>query len=177
MEISSRLPEHREGTAYTIVMGKPLSPRERETLFYTALGCTAEQIGDRMFITKDTAKNHRGNAYVKLGAYTGVEAIALMMVTDHEFYDSVKEAVLMTGSHNAQYERVTMPENLNPSENIEDIDAVVKAYLELAGVTSIQRLNKKKLYGIITAAYVQGYGAAVIDVEKGKNSDQRKQAH
>ena len=70
-----------------------------------------------------------------------------------------------------------MPENLTPSEDIEDINAVVKAYLELAGVKSIQHLNKKKLYGIITAAYVQGYGAAVIDVEKGKNSDQRKQAN
>jgi len=69
-----------------------------------------------------------------------------------------------------------MTENIVPSENIEDIDAVVKAYIELAGVKSIQHLNKKKLYGIITAAYVQGYGAGIIDSKKGQDNDQRSKA-
>ena len=85
----------RVGSAYTIVLGRPLSPREREVMFYTALGWTAEQIGIKLFIETDTAYNHRQNSYVKLGVLGGaVEAVSLLLITDLEFYDDVKNTII-----------------------------------------------------------------------------------
>ena len=84
----------RVGSAYTIVLGRPLSPREREVMLYTALGWTAEKIGVELFIDPDTVKNHRCNSYVKLGVFGGApEAVALLLITDLKFYDDVKKAI------------------------------------------------------------------------------------
>jgi DNA-binding NarL/FixJ family response regulator len=63
-------------------------------MFYTALGWTTKQIGAKLFIETDTAQNHRQNSYVKLGIFGGAaEAVALLLITDLEFYDNVKKAV------------------------------------------------------------------------------------
>ena len=72
-----------------------LSPRQREILFYTALGLTAKQIGEKIFISKRTARRHRQNIYLKLGVFGGApEAVAVMMSTDQQFQAEVKEAIL-----------------------------------------------------------------------------------
>jgi len=79
---------------YTIVLGKPLSPREREILLNTALGLTAVQIGTKLGISDHTVKSHRTNIYVKMGVYSALEAVAQHLVTDQDFYNVVKEAIL-----------------------------------------------------------------------------------
>ena len=79
---------------YTIVLGKPLSPREREILLNTALGLTAVQIGTKLGISDQTVKSHRANIYVKMGVYSALEAIVQHLITDLDFYNVVKEAVL-----------------------------------------------------------------------------------
>jgi DNA-binding CsgD family transcriptional regulator len=85
----------RVGSAYTIVLGRPLSPREREVMLYTALGWTAVEIGSRLFIDPDTVKNHRCNSYIKLGVLGGApEAVALLLITDLDFYNKAREAIL-----------------------------------------------------------------------------------
>ena len=78
----------------SVVMGKPLSLGERNVLFYTALGLTAKEIAVLRGTTHNVVKNQRGHAYVKLGTYTGVEAIAFLMATNPGFFDDVKRAVL-----------------------------------------------------------------------------------
>ena len=93
MERISEIPK-REGTKPYIVTGKPLSARERETLFYTALGLTHKQIADKMDISDQTVKNHRSNAYIKMGVFSGVEAIVLLILTDQGFYYKVQKAIL-----------------------------------------------------------------------------------
>jgi len=79
---------------YTIILGKPLSPREREVLLNTTLGLTAMQIGAKLGISYHTVKRHRQNIYVKMGVYSALEAIIQHLVTDQDFYDEVKEAIL-----------------------------------------------------------------------------------
>lgn len=75
-------------------IGKPLSPAERDVLFYTALGLYAKEIADIRCVTKNTIKNQRSHAFTKLGVYSSSEAIALLLVTNQEFYDKVKQAIL-----------------------------------------------------------------------------------
>lgn len=73
----------------------PLSPREREVMVFTALGLTCEQIGEKLFIGKRTAGRHRQNSYTKLGVFAGApEAVSLLLVTDLDFYNVVKDAIL-----------------------------------------------------------------------------------
>ena len=78
---------------YTIILGKPLSPREREVLLYTALGLTAVQIGTKLGISDQTVKSHRANIYVKLGVYSALEAVTQHLITDRNFYNAVREAI------------------------------------------------------------------------------------
>ncbi len=79
---------------YTIILGKPLSPRELEVLLNTALGLTAVQIGQMLGISDQTARRHRQNIYVKMGVYGALEAVTQLLVTDQDFYNVVKKAVL-----------------------------------------------------------------------------------
>lgn len=79
---------------YTIILGKPLSPRERDVLLNTALGLTAAQIGKKLGISDQTVTRHRQNIYVKVGVYGALEAVAQQLVTDQDFYNVVKDAVL-----------------------------------------------------------------------------------
>ena len=51
-------------------------------------------IADKMNIAFQTVKNHRSNAYIKLDVYSAAEAIALLMVTDQNFYDEVRRSLL-----------------------------------------------------------------------------------
>ena len=79
----------------SIAKAVPLSPREREVMLYTAIGLTAEQIGEKLFIETSTAMSHRKNSYVKLGVFAGaVEATAFLLITDLEFFNKVREAIL-----------------------------------------------------------------------------------
>lgn len=72
----------------------PLSPRQREIMFYTALGLTCEQIGEKLFIEKSTVRRHRQDSYTKLGVYAGApEAVSLLLVTDLDFYNEVRSAI------------------------------------------------------------------------------------
>ena len=81
-------------TESTLVLGKPLSPSERNVLFYTALGLSADEIGDLRHTTGNTAVNQRRHILTKLGVYSSLEAVCLLLVTDHNFYGAVKEAIL-----------------------------------------------------------------------------------
>ena len=81
-------------TEVALVLGKPLSPSERNVLFYTALGLSADEIGDLRYTTGNTAVNQRKHILTKLGVYSSLEAVCLLLVTDNNFYNDVKEAVL-----------------------------------------------------------------------------------
>ena len=83
----------RTGSSTKAIKGNPISPREREALFYTALGLDGRMIADAMNIAFQTVKNHRSNAYIKLDVYSAFHAIALLMVTDQGFYDEVKRSL------------------------------------------------------------------------------------
>ena len=84
----------RMGSEPHIIKGKPLSPREREVLFYSALDLPNKQIADKMRIAYQTVKNHKTNIYVKLDIFGVAGAIALLMATDQGFYDEVKRSLL-----------------------------------------------------------------------------------
>ena len=92
MEISREIPQ-RSGSSTTAVKGNPITPREREALFYTATGLDGRMIADAMNIAFQTVKNHRSNAYIKLDVYSAAEAIALLMATDQGFYEEVKRSL------------------------------------------------------------------------------------
>ena len=96
----------RVGSYPSVVLGKPLSPREREVMYYVALGWTAEQIGERLCIETSTAKQHKHNSFVKLGAFSGsMEAIVRLLMTDLTFYNDVKDAVLTEKDKPEDYNR------------------------------------------------------------------------
>ncbi len=86
--------EGREHGTYAVVLGKPLSPREREVLLNTALGLTAVQIGTKLGISDQTVKSHRANIYVKMGVYSALEAVTQCLITDQDFYNAAKDAIL-----------------------------------------------------------------------------------
>ena len=91
-EVEKEIPQ-RSGSSTTAIKGNQISPREREALFYTALGLDGRMIADKMNIGFQTVKNHRSNAYIKLDVYSAAEAVALLMATDQGFYDEVKQSV------------------------------------------------------------------------------------
>jgi DNA-binding NarL/FixJ family response regulator len=76
-----------------ITIGGDISPREREALVLTAVGLGGRQIADEMNVSHQTIKNHKHNAYTKLGVYSAAAAVALLMATDQGFYDEVKQAL------------------------------------------------------------------------------------
>lgn len=76
-----------------ITRGRDVSPREREALILTAVGLGGRQIADKMNVSYQTIKNHKHNAYIKLDVYGAAAAIALLMVTDQNFYDEVKRHI------------------------------------------------------------------------------------
>jgi len=84
-------------TGATLVIGKP-TPSQRNVLYYTALGLTAYEISRLRGVSAHCIKNHRIDSYVRLGVYNTAEAISLLMVTDQDFFDDVKKAIL-EGAH------------------------------------------------------------------------------
>lgn len=54
-----------------------LSPREREILVHLAEGCTNAEIGERLFISEKTVRNHVSNVFSKLGVHSRAQAIVL----------------------------------------------------------------------------------------------------
>ena len=96
----------RVGSYPSVVLGKPLSPRERDVMYLVALGWTAEQIGERLCIQTTTAKQHKHNSFVKLGVFSGsIEAVVKLLITDLVFYEKVKKAVLTEEDKPEDYNR------------------------------------------------------------------------
>ena len=54
-----------------------LSPRERQILLHVAEGCTNTQIGERLFISDKTVRNHITHIFEKLGIHSRAQAIVL----------------------------------------------------------------------------------------------------
>jgi LuxR family maltose regulon positive regulatory protein len=52
-----------------------LSARELQVLGLLRTGLTLEQIGERLFISRDTVKTHASHSYRKLGAHGRDEAV------------------------------------------------------------------------------------------------------
>jgi two-component system, NarL family, nitrate/nitrite response regulator NarL len=59
--------------------GPKLSAREQEVLRLTAEGCSAAEIGERIYITAGTVKTHLQGAYHKLGVSDRAAAVAEAM--------------------------------------------------------------------------------------------------
>lgn len=57
--------------------GQPLSPREAEILRQTALGKTDAEIGDNLFNSYRTIRNHQMAIKVKLGAKDRANCVLL----------------------------------------------------------------------------------------------------
>ena len=58
-------------------MFKVLSPREREILWHLAEGSTNAQIGEKLFISEKTVRNHITHVFEKLGVKSRAQAIVL----------------------------------------------------------------------------------------------------
>ena len=56
---------------------RPLSGREVEVLAVLAEGLTDSQIGERLYISRNTVKNHLHRCYVKLGAQNRTDAVRI----------------------------------------------------------------------------------------------------
>jgi DNA-binding NarL/FixJ family response regulator len=56
-------------------MGKP-TPSELEVVKFLAQGLTHPKIGERLFISRSTVKNHLGHVFDKLGVTTRAELAA-----------------------------------------------------------------------------------------------------
>ncbi len=54
-----------------------LSPREREILVHLAQGATNAQIGERLFISEKTVRNHITRIFEKLGVHSRAQAIVM----------------------------------------------------------------------------------------------------
>jgi two-component system nitrate/nitrite response regulator NarL len=77
-------PEIQSGVAAQIRLrakseGPSLSAREREILALTAEGCSAPEIGRRLFLSPTTVKTHLQNIYDKLGVSDRAAAVAEAM--------------------------------------------------------------------------------------------------
>ncbi len=60
-------------------MREALSPRELEVLALVADGLSNREIGDRLFVTEQTAKFHVANIFRKLGVKNRTEAARTAM--------------------------------------------------------------------------------------------------
>jgi DNA-binding CsgD family transcriptional regulator len=59
-----------------------LTAREREVARLAAEGCSAREIGERLFIGSRTVETHLANAYAKLGVSSKVELVLLAAQLD-----------------------------------------------------------------------------------------------
>ncbi|WP_078900687.1 response regulator transcription factor [Streptomyces sp. SBT349] len=57
--------------------GATLTPRERETLLLFAEGLSTAEIGERLSVARNTARNHVQHVLEKLGARSKLEALAI----------------------------------------------------------------------------------------------------
>lgn len=74
-----------------------LTPREREAVVHATEGLTNAQIGARMFISRDTVKEHLKNAYAKLGV-NGRAAAAARVAELGLLADWSRERVVLAGA-------------------------------------------------------------------------------
>ena len=58
-----------------------LTKREQEILFYIADGLSSKQIAARLFVSKNTIDNHRGNMLKKLAARNSAELIRIALLS------------------------------------------------------------------------------------------------
>ncbi|HET6770734.1 MAG TPA: response regulator transcription factor [Actinomycetota bacterium] len=58
-------------------LGSDLSPREREVLPLMAEGLSNTELGERLFISVNTVRNHVRNILKKLGVHSRLEAVAI----------------------------------------------------------------------------------------------------
>ena len=58
-----------------IINDMPLTIRERNILQLLSMGLQQKQIAEKLFIKHETVKKHLKNAYKKLGAHNGVQAL------------------------------------------------------------------------------------------------------
>lgn len=54
-----------------------LTPREREVLELLAAGVPSNEIAERLFVSRNTVRNHVQNVLTKLGAHSRLEAVAI----------------------------------------------------------------------------------------------------
>lgn len=64
-------------TGRTPTAGATLTPRERETLLLLAGGASAAEVGERLGVALNTARNHVQRVLDKLGARSRLEAVAI----------------------------------------------------------------------------------------------------
>lgn len=57
--------------------GGDLTPRESEVLELMAEGATNDEVADRLFISRNTVRNHVQNILTKLGAHSRLEAVVI----------------------------------------------------------------------------------------------------
>ena len=57
--------------------GGDLTPRETEVLELMAEGATNDEVADRLFISRNTVRNHVQNILTKLGAHSRLEAVVI----------------------------------------------------------------------------------------------------
>lgn len=57
---------------------RSLTDREMEVIRLASDGLSVQQIADRLFLSRETAKKHLGNAYGKLGVHSKGQAVALL---------------------------------------------------------------------------------------------------
>jgi DNA-binding CsgD family transcriptional regulator len=62
---------------------EPLTAREIEVLRLVADGFRVEEVGHRLFVSRNTVKSHLNHAYGKLGAHNRAEAIAAGLRTGY----------------------------------------------------------------------------------------------
>lgn len=58
-------------------LGDDLTPRESEVLGLMAEGATNDEVADRLFISRNTVRNHVQNILTKLGAHSRLEAVVI----------------------------------------------------------------------------------------------------
>lgn len=61
--------------------GNDLTPRESEVLELMAEGATNDEVADRLFISRNTVRNHVQNILTKLGAHSRLEAVVIATKT------------------------------------------------------------------------------------------------
>jgi len=73
-------------------LAQVLTRRERDVVLLAAHGCTARQVGQRLFIGERTVETHLANAYAKLGVRTKPELIRLVSAASSPEFRTGTEA-------------------------------------------------------------------------------------